>query len=375
MTRSRHARPFHRSMIAAVATMSCALVGASPAAAGVAPVASPQGRSADRPEVGYWTGAGVEVSTATGRSVATFPMFDNFSLQGSLLAGAFSSSAGGEFDLAITGFALPTGRPLFTIPSGMNPTVLDERGRVAFWATFERDPQVNSVWLRERDGTIRRIVQFANGPGLPGYDPGFGGDNTLLSTSFDRRGRVLAVAQGNDVDLFAYDVFTVDVTTGRVTRHTADHRSRWPAVSPNGRSVAYQQEVGVCGGLDFVRAARLVVARIDASRRRTISGGSCGGWLHNPRWVSNSALIAYRTVTESTAQFRTDLVLVDVPTGRQRLLTRTGDVFFFSVDPHRHLVAYQRDEVGFTVQNLLTGRLAQVPHGRIPHLSGDHTFI
>ena len=42
MTRSRHARPFHRSMIVAVATMSCALVGAAPAAAGVAPVGSPQ---------------------------------------------------------------------------------------------------------------------------------------------------------------------------------------------------------------------------------------------------------------------------------------------------------------------------------------------
>jgi hypothetical protein len=120
---------------------------------------------------------------------------------------------------------------------------------------------------------------------------------------------------------------------------------------------------------------RLVVARIDAFRRRMISEGSCGGWLHNPRRVSNSSLIAYRTVTEGTDQFRTDLVLVDVPTGRQRLLTRTGDVFFFSVDPHRRLVAYQRDEVGFTVQNLLTGRLAQVPHGRIPQMSGDHTFI
>jgi hypothetical protein len=362
-------------VIVAVAAVSCALVVVAPAASGVAPVASPQGRSADRPEVAYWTDAGVEVSTATGRPVAAFPMFDNFSLDGSLLAGALMSFAGGEVDFAITGFALPAGGPLFTIPSGFNPTVLDERGRVAFWATFARDAQVNSLWLRERDGRIRRIVQFANGPGLPGYDPGFGGDNVLLSTSFDRRGRVLAVAQGNDVDLFVYDVFTVDVGSGRVTRHTSDHRSRWPAVSPNGRSVAYQQEVGICGGLDFVRAARLVIARIDASRRRIISGGSCGGWLHNPRWVSNSSLVAYRTATVGASEFRTNLVVVDVRTGRQRLLTRTGDVVFFSVDPHRHLVAYQRDEVGFTVQNLLTGRFAQVPHGRIPHLSGDHTLI
>jgi len=362
-------------VVATVAAVLCALVGAAPAAASVAPVAAPRGPSADRPEVGYWTDAGVEVATATGRPVATLPMFDNFSLQGSLLAGALMSTAGGEVDFAITGFALPTGRRLFTIPSGLNPTVLDERGRVAFWGTFARDPQVNSVWLRERDGRIRRVVQFANGPGLPGYDPGFGGDNTLLSTSFDRRGRVLAAAQGNDVDLFAYDVFTVEVASGRVSRQTSDHRSRWPAMSPNGQSVAYQREVGACGGLDFVRAAHLVVARTDAARRRVVSAGSCGGWLHNPRWVSDSVVVAYRTVTVGPSQFRTDLALVNVRTGRQRLLTRTGDVFFFSVDPQRHLVAYQRSELGFSVQNVLTGRLVQVRQGRIPHLSGDHTYL
>ncbi|HEU4349296.1 MAG TPA: hypothetical protein VFR35_16085, partial [Actinoplanes sp.] len=261
------------------------------------------------------------------------------------------------------------------IRSALHPTVLDERGRVAFWGTPGRDPQVNSVWLRERDGRVRRVVQFANGPGLPGYDPGFGGDNTLLSTSFDRRGRVLAVAQGNDVDLFVYDVFTVDVASGRVTRQTSDHRSRWPAMSPNGRSVAYQREVGACGGLDFVRAARLVVARTDAARRRVVSAGSCRGWLHNPRWISDSALVAYRTVTVGPSEFRTDLALVNVRTGRQRLLTRTGDVVFFSVDAHRHLVAYQRADVGFSIRNVLTGRLVHVPQGRTPHLSGDHTFL
>ncbi len=174
-----------------------------------------------RPAVAYHRSSNVDVADARGRLVATLPDLSDLSLGGKLLAGTRLGTA-----WRILGYDSRTGERRFSVRSGIQPTVLDPAGRVAFWATAPRDPQNNSVWMRKAGGAVHKVVQFSNGGGLPGYDAGFDGDGTILSTSFDRDGTVIALTQGNDVDLFVYDVFTVDVATGAVDRITANKKSR-----------------------------------------------------------------------------------------------------------------------------------------------------
>ena len=303
---------------------------------------------------------------AGGRLIATLPDMAGISLNRALLAGVrFGATR------RAVGFDSRTGAQRFSVRSAIQPTVLDPAGRVAFWATSPRDPQNNSVWMREVSGSVHKVVQFSNGGALPGYDAGFGGDGTILSTSFDRDGTLIALTQGNDTDLFVYDVFTVDVATGHVTRITDNNRSRWASMSPSGQRVAWQREVGTCGS-PYIRASRLLVADADGSGRHVFAEGSCDGWLGGTRWVSSHEVVAYATRRIGPGDFTSDLVLVDVSTGHRTRLTHSGVVSFFSVDPARNLVAFTRSGVaGFTILDLDGGEPVHVHAGELPHLSGD----
>ena len=186
---------------------------------------------------------------------------------------------------------MPSGSPS---SAAIHPTALP-RGRVAFWGTYERDRQANSVWLRESNGRIRKIVQFSNGEDLPGYDAGFEGDNIVLSTSFDLAGETLVLAEGNDVGLFWYDVFAVDVASGKVTRITRNRESRFPAIAPDGKRLVYQRDVAECDA-DYIRASNLVLSTTRGTGRRALTtGASCDRWFANARWVSDHEVVAYRT--------------------------------------------------------------------------------
>jgi hypothetical protein len=47
---------------------------------------------------------------------------------------------------------------------------------------------------------VRRVVQFSNGSGLPGYDTGHDGEGTVLGFGVDRAGKTFAAAgQTNNV--------------------------------------------------------------------------------------------------------------------------------------------------------------------------------
>ena len=319
----------------------------------------------DAPAVASYLGDRVAVTSSAGDRLTTVRGLSSFSLDGGLLVGATPRHQ-------LVAFNARTGERRFTVPDGFQPTVLDRRGRVAFWATYARDRQVNSLWVREIDGRVRKVVQFANGEGLPGYDPGMGGDNTLLSTSFDQTGSKVALAQGNDVDLFVYDVFVVDVDTGKVRRITDDRRSRWPALQPHGRRVVYQRDVEPCDA-DHIRASRLYVESARGRNRRALTGGSCDRWFANARWVTPDAIVAYRT-SRVRGELVTDLVMIDVATGERRKLTRSSDVIQFSAGEGR--VAYSRAGVdGFTILDVVTGRTVVVGEGEIAHMAGDRTTL
>ena len=327
--------------------------------------AAPAAALEDAPAVAYKLDGRVAVASSAGEKLTTVRDLHSFSLDGGLLVGTTS-----RFD--IVAFNARTGERRFTIQDGVQPTVLDRGGRIAFWGEWGRDKQGNSVWVRELDGRVRKVVQFANGEGLPGYDPGMGGDATLLSTSFDWTGSKMAVAEGNDVDLFIYDVFVVDVETGKIRRITDNRRSRWPAMAPRGRRLVYQRDVKACDA-PHIRASRLVVESTRGGNRRLLTGGDCSRWFTNARWVTTDSVVAYRT-SRIDGELVTDLVMINVDNGARRRLTRTADVVQFSAGEGR--VAYSRAGVdGFTILDVVTGRTVVVPEGDYAHLTADRTTL
>ena len=362
--RSRRSTAFAVAMLAGVTGF--ARVPARTAGAYPTITASARGLSAPVPEVAFYRSGSTTVADATGAVLTFVPELSSWSLGGRLLAG---TRPGAEAP-RVVGYDARTGTRVFAVRDAMQPSVLDPGGRVAFWGTYPRDPQNNSVWMREVDGSVHKVVQFSNGGGLPGYDAGFGGDGTILGTSFDRSGSVMALAEGNDLELFTYDVFTVAVSGASVRRITADHHSRVPAVSPNGLRLAWQRDVGTCGA-PYIRASRLMVSDIDGEHRKVVAHASCDGWLSGARWVSSREVVGYTTRRLGPGRYATDLVRLDVVTGNRTRLTSSGAVWFMSVDPLRRLVGYAQNGVsGFTLLDLDTHTRVRVA-GQVPHLSGD----
>ena len=311
------------------------------------------------------TGDAVRVVAADGTRLARIPFRRSFSLRGGLIVSENPDNGG------VAAYNARTGRRRFSIAAAALPTVLDPRGRVAFWGGRGRDKQVNSLWVREIDGRVRKIVQFSNGGDLPGYDTGYEGEAGLLSTSFDAAGARVALAEGNDVSLFIYDVYVVNVATGRVKRITDDRKSRWPSLSPDGSRVAYQREVAECGP-NYVRAARLVVEPATGTGDPTVlTAGSCDEWISNPRWINDEELVAYKQRRTAGRDFDVDLVLVNAATGEQRMLTASGQVNLFSVDPATEQIAFERlDTAGFYIVGVDGGR-RRFRGGGFAHMAGD----
>ena len=265
------------------------------------------------PAVATSVGASLKIYAANGSLRATRSGLDTVALAPGLLAG--TSLSGKDKPWTLVGVDPLTGARKFAVPNGRLPVIVGDGPRVLFGPDplGKRDSQVNSVWIREGTGKVRRVVQFSNGPGLPGYDPGLDGEGTVLGFSVDRAGWTLAVAEGNDVDLFIYDVFAVDVATGGVVRVTSGRKSRRPAISADGSKLVFDREVGTCGK-PYVRAADLVLAYNRHFRTKgTLVKGSCNAWLSNAAWVSGRTVIATRTA-KSGSTYTTDVVAVDVLT-------------------------------------------------------------
>jgi hypothetical protein len=332
------------------------------------------------PAVATYEGPSVGVYAATGLRRAKLRGLERLSLAPTLLVG--SATSGPADDLVAVDPV--TGVRKWTVHHARAGVVVGDGPRVVFGPDSGgvRDPQVNSVWIREATGKVRRVVQFANGKGLPGYDPGLDGENGLLGFSVDRAGKTVVVNEGNDVDLFVYDVFAVDVAKGKVTRVTSGRKSRHGVISANGAWVAYDREIGTCGQ-PYIRASNLTVAGGAGFAKKTVlSKGSCTSWLSQPAWVSARTLVAYR-ITRSGKTFRGDLVTVDVRTKKVTALTTVHDVAFAGAGLVNRVVAYQRD--GATSTTVLTlaidaktgavkiARTVSVK-GQVPTVAGDNRF-
>jgi hypothetical protein len=250
-----------------------------------------------------------------------------------------------------------TGAPRATIPNAFRPIVLPH-GEVAFWADPNgiRDPRLDSIWIRLADGRIRKLLQ------LPG------GDDTLLSTSFDGAGRRLVVANGNDVDLFSYDVWLRDRRTARTRRLTTDHHSRWPALRSDGKVVAYTRERRVCA--DGVRASDIVLLTVATGKRRVLVRGSCQRTYPQPAFLTNGSLISYRG-RRIGGTWVFDLVRVSATTGKGRTVPRSRGVGIFSVSPAQRLLAFDRVSGGVEILDRHLAAVRKLPTALTPALAGD----
>ena len=187
-------------------------------------------------------------------------------------------------------------------------------------------PQLDSLWIRLADGRIRKLVQ------LPG------GDDTLLSSSFDGTGRRAVIGNGNDVDLFKYDVWLRDRKTAKTRRLTTDRKSRWPVLRSDGAVVAYTRERGACA--DGVRASDIVLLTLKTGKRRTLTRGSCTRTYPQPAFLTNGSIVSYRG-RRIGGTWVFDLVRIATSTGVRTAIPRsTGGTF--SVSQRQRLLAFDR---------------------------------
>ena len=327
-----------------VVPLVTAAVGVSLAVAGGQAQAASGAAAAKKPAsvVATSVGSKIAIYAADGSLRSTRTGLEQFALGPGLLAGTSTSTTDKPWTLV--GVDPATGARKFAVANARLPVILNDGLRVMFAPDplGNRDPQSNSVWIREAKGTVRRVVQFSNGPGLPGYDPKLDGEATVLGYSVDAAGKTMTIAEGNDLDLFIYDVFAVDVAKGGVTRVTSGRKSRHPAISPDGKSIAYDHEVGTCGK-PYIRASELVLATgKHFGTKKTVIKGSCKAWLTQPAWVSPRTVVAYRFATSGKTR-TSDLVAVDVLTKKMYTLTKVHDVFTAGAGLVNHVVAFQRD--------------------------------
>lgn len=329
------------------------------------------------PAIAFYADTGSEVVSLTGDSLSSYGNFQFISLDGNVFAGSRHDRDGiGE---NITAYDASTGDKVFRIDNAFAPVVVADGRKIGFWPDRwgKRDPHITSVWLRNGRGRERRIIQLTGPRATVRKDP-FEGDGVPLSFAFDESGRTMAVAFGNDLDLFKYDVYVVDVRTRQATRVTRGFVSRFPSLSPSGERLAVVREVDHCGGPGpGFRAAKIRVMMKNGEEKETLLDGSCELFYTDPRWISETELVAARLTRQAPGEYASDLVRIDVETGAVSELVTGGDVTYFTVSPSLQRIAFHRRDVstGFFVLDLTTGQVSEFAEGFIPHLSGEARLI
>jgi hypothetical protein len=314
-------------------------------------------------------GPSTRVLDADGAPVRTFGAHRFWSLSATLFAADTVSDR-------VVGRDPVAGTLRFRIRNAFGPVALDGK-RVAFLPDHlgRRDPQVNSVWLRTRSGAVRRLVQFSNGGTLPGLHTGLDAAG-ILGFAFDKAGQTMVVVDGNDVDLFRYDVWVVDVPSGAAFRATTGRRSRLATIAPSGDRIAFLREETPCGGPPpGFRAGDLVVMETRPGASKTVLlDGTCTVFYTEPRWVSDDALAAIRLTRTAPGVYENDVVLVDAETQGVTALTAYGDVFGLSASPALDTVAFIRGAGSAVLLDLATLTPVVIPGGFAPKLAGDRAW-
>jgi Tol biopolymer transport system component len=344
-------------------------------AATTAPVTA--GPTPGEPVLGYWTETELLVADAGGATVRTFPDFDNVSLNNNVLAG--EAAAASVDDARIVGFDATSGERLFRIPLARLPVVTASGRKVAFLPSYHRDKYGASVWMRTARGTLRQIVRFKPGPGLPGIPHGMKGGAFPLEIALDDRGRTMAVVAGLE-PLRSFDVWLVDVRTKEATRMTRGENSHNPSLSPDGTRLAVRVESP--DGCPDPIYGEILIGKIRvisrSGERNTLTRFDCDVFYDTPRWIDNDSLLAVRVTKDATEGFGYDLdiVRIDVDGGTITEVVTEGNPCCLSVSASLGKVAFLfSDRPGFKVFDLVTQTTVDFPREVFaPHLSGENRF-
>lgn len=368
---SQPARSRLRSVMSGVLIVALAAVLGPTASAGIE-------AGTGEPAIGYWTDTNVVVADGDGVQIGAFPDFERFSLNGSVIAG---ERAGRKptIDRRVVVFDVASGERLFRIRDAMTPVVTAGGRKIAFHPTARREDFVDSVWLRNAAGRVRRIIHFTGGPGDPGVRHGMKA-GLVLDSAFDERGRTMAVVFGNE-GLRVFDVWVVDVRTRRVTRLTRSNHSSSPSVSPDGSKVAVRVEsaegcFSELYGEYFTGKIRVISP--STGERRTVTRFDCDLFYGDPRWIDNDSLITQRITKDRSEEtgFDLDIVRIDISAGEVTEVVTEGNPCCFTVSPSSGKVAYEfTDRPGFGVYDVATSTVLNYPEGNyVPHLAGENRF-
>jgi hypothetical protein len=282
----------------------------------VAAVAGTPGAGAALPpRISYDTTTGsLRAAALNGMVTATWADRSPYqSLSGGIVAAARPGTNGGS---KVIGSDAVTGTTTFTISDAFFPLIGGQGSRVVFLpdgnasGPGDRDPTLNSVWFHDvASGTDHRLIRFTDSDRIP------------LNLATSPSGRLVAVTQGNDQDLFAWDIWTARTNLHRVRRLTTDGNSLYPSFNPSGTKIAFTKKDGQkpCTGSIWVMAT-------DGTHQRKVAPASCARTLLRPGWLDAKTLVAWSWAPHSIK----GLVTVDVGTGTVAPLIN-GKILDYSV--------------------------------------------
>src|SRR4029077_326741 len=127
----------------------------------------------------------------------------------------------------------------------------------------------NSVWYRDvASAKEHRLLRVR------------GSDRIPLNLAVSPNGRLVAVTQGNDQDIFQWDIWTARTGVHRVRRLTNDGMSIYPSFSPAGTKIAFTKKAGTqaCSGSIWIMDA-------DGTHVHRVVAARCARVLLRPVWL------------------------------------------------------------------------------------------
>lgn len=297
------------------------------------------------PLVAYDTNAGAVRTAALDGTVASSVANRSpyLSLSGGVLASARPTASGGS---KVIGTDAVTGAALFTINDAFFPLIAGHGSRVVFLpdgnasGPGDRDPTLNSVWYRDvASAKEHRLVRFTDSDRIP------------LNLAASPNGRLAAVTQGNDQDLFQWDIWTARTDVHRVRRLTTDGMSIYPSFSPAGTKIAFTKKDGMkaCSGSIWIMDT-------DGTHVHRVVAARCARVLLRPVWLDAHTLVAWSWGTHGVK----GLVKIALPSGAVTPLV-PGKVFDYSVSRALGTMAVRFLDGSISLYDISSGTLTAMP--------------
>jgi hypothetical protein len=279
-------------------------------AMGLAPV--PAG-AALPPRIAFDTNAGdVRVEALDGTETASVSNASPyFSFSGGMLAVSRPTLNGGSRVVGIDG---TNGSTSFTIKDAFFPLIAGQGSRVVFLpdghagGPNDRDPTLNSVWFHDvASGHDHRLVRFTDSDRIP------------LNLAISPKGGRVAITQGNDADLFQWDIWTATTQHHLVRRLSSDGISTYPSFSPSGLRIAFAKvdHADPCSGSIWIMNG-------DGRNAHRLAAGTCARHFLRPVWLDTETLIAWAWGPHGVL----GLVKIDVASGSVAWLVHAKVVDF-----------------------------------------------